>query len=514
MENKKLILLSTLILVLSVSFALALHVLTPATYDDSLGYSYNETITTNVFNITVNNTFLGAIANITQVNITLPATFTYQPLSQGFGENETHVVFSSTTTVLSWTNASTNYFLINGTEVATKGNWTYFWFNASATTPGDYNITVTTVNGTHSLEQNISVQINDTTAPKMTFGGTTPVANANRSATTIPVNITVNDSDGAYAGNLSVFTVNYYIYNSSGLWNNTNTTINSNLITFVGLIDGTYYINSTANDTLGNTNTTGAETRTIILDTTAPGTTAACTPTSVSLTNTVTCTCAGTDTLSGVASSTATSTPATASTGTYHYTCEVTDYAGNSASSTTSYQVTGGSSDGPGGSGTTTTSFWTKGTRTVTAEEFQNSYTEALSVRRRLKVKVETLNHYVGVTELTATTATINVSSDPQEATLIVGDERMFEVSGDDYYDILVKLNSIESSKANITVQSIHELVTEDTTEGEEGLEDAGDTAAEEDKAAAAKIENLWWYIGGVVVIILVIIGIIYAKKK
>jgi len=89
----------------------------------------------------------------------------------------------------------------------------------------------------------------------------------------------------------------------------------------------------------------------------------------------------------------------------------------------------------------------------------------------------------------------------------------MFEVSGDDYYDILVKLNSIESSKANITVQSIHELITEDTTEAEEGLEDAGDTAAGEEEAAA-KIENLWWYIGGIIALILVIVGIIYAKKK
>ncbi|NQU84752.1 MAG: hypothetical protein HQ541_03240, partial [Mariniphaga sp.] len=66
-------------------------------------------------------------------------------------------------------------------------------------------------------------------------------------------------------------------------------------------------------------------------------------------------------------------------------------------------------------------------------------------------MKVETLNHYVGVTKLTTTTATINISSTPQEATLIVGDERMFEVSGDGYYDILVKLNSIENNRANVT---------------------------------------------------------------
>jgi len=505
MENKNLIPSIVLILVLSMSFALALHVLTPSTYDGGLGFSFNETIE-NLFNITINNTEVGSIANITQVNITIPSTFTFIN-----GTNETDAVqelFENTTTELSWTNST--IFLINGT-ITGSGSWASFWFNASASTPGDYNITITTVNetGTTTLAQNISVQINDTTAPfNVSLDTGTPAANANLSQNYIIVNVTANDTDRAYEGALANIT--YYIYNSS-LWA-TNITTNSNAVNFSGLADGVYYINATANDTLGNTNSTGTETRTITLDTTAPTASASCTPASVTQNSVVTCTCTGTDATSGVNTSSATTTPSTTSTGTYYYSCSVTDYAGNTATSTASYTVTGGSSGG----GSSTISFWTKGTHAVTDEQFKDSFTKTLQVRQRLKVKVETLNHYVGVTGLTATTATINVSSDPQQATLIVGDERMFEVSGDEYYDILVKLNSIESSKANVTIQSIHELVTEDTTEAEEGLEDAGDAAAEEDEEAAAtdKIENLWWYIGGVVIIILVIVGIIYAKKK
>jgi len=87
----------------------------------------------------------------------------------------------------------------------------------------------------------------------------------------------------------------------------------------------------------------------------------------------------------------------------------------------------------------------------------------------------------------------------------------MFEVSGDDYYDILVKLNSIESSKASITIQSIHELVTEDTTAGEDDLQDAGETTAGDE--AAEEESNVWW-ISGIIILILIIVGIIYAKKK
>ncbi len=323
-------------------------------------------------------------------------------------------------------------------------------------------------------------------------------------------NITLNDTDGAYAGNVTDGIITYYLLWENGtVINTTVTSTNSDLINFTGLGEGTYIINSTGNDTLGNMNSTG-ESRTIVLDTTSPVAAATCTPSSIIIGVGVTCTCSASDALSGVASSTATSTPTTYYSGTYSYTCTATDYAGNSASDIASYTII---NEGGTGSSGTTTSFWTKGTQTVTEEQFQNSYTKALQVRQRLKVKVETLNHYVGVTELTATTATISVESDPQEATLIVGDERMFEVSGDDYYDVLVKLNSIESSKANITVQSIHELITEDTTGAEEGLEDAGDAAAEEDEAAADEGSKVWW-ITGTIALVLVIVGIIFYKKK
>jgi hypothetical protein len=448
--------------------------------------------------------------NITQVNITLPATFTYLPSTQGVGENETVAIFTNTTTVLSWTNATAAWFLINGTEAGVVGNWTYFWFNASASEPGTYNITVTTVNGTNTTTQNISVQINDTTSPLVSFDGDTPAANSNLSLNYIIVNITADDSDGAYAGVLNNIT--YYISNSSGVWNTTIIHTNSDLINFTGLVDGTYYINATANDTLGNTNTTGTGIRTITLDTVAPTATAACTPASVSQNAVETCTCTSADTGTGVASASATSTPSTADTGTYYYTCSVTDYAGNSASSTTSFDVTGTGNTGSGTTGSTTTSFWTKGTETVTDEQFKNAYTKALSVRQRIKVTIENISHYVGVIGLTATTATLNISSDPQQAILIIGDERKFEVSGDEYYDISIKLNSIEDSKANVTTKSIHELITPDTIVGETELQGAGEAA--KGLETASEIPNWVWWATGIIALIIVTVGIIYSRKK
>jgi hypothetical protein len=72
-----------------------------------------------------------------------------------------------------------------------------------------------------------------------------------------------------------------------------------------------------------------------------------------------------------------------------------------------------------------------------------------------MKINKET--HYVGILNLTMTTATIKVESEPQIAILFVGEEKKFEVTNDYYYDILITLNSIENEKVEIVVKGINE---------------------------------------------------------
>jgi len=67
--------------------------------------------------------------------------------------------------------------------------------------------------------------------------------------------------------------------------------------------------------------------------------------------------------------------------------------------------------------------------------------TKQVAVNKRLRFKVKNINHHLGILELTGTTAKIEVSSTPQEATLSVGDTRKFDVSEDGYYDLVVTLN-------------------------------------------------------------------------
>lgn len=99
---------------------------------------------------------------------------------------------------------------------------------------------------------------NDNIAPNITFESDT-TANGSSSQDYIFANVSASDE------NLDKIVIN--LYNSSGLYQ-TNISSSNFSINFTGLIDGTYYLNATANDTYSNENFT--ETRIIILDTVAP----------------------------------------------------------------------------------------------------------------------------------------------------------------------------------------------------------------------------------------------------
>ena len=211
------------------------------------------------YNITVNITDSGPDANVTRVNITLQSPFNFTA-----GTNATDVptftVFTNTSGVLTWENST--YFVVNGSEIR------YFTFNATIATPGNYVITVKTVNITGEYSSNISVTVNDTTIPSsIQFVSPSAANNSNLSQNTIAVNFSATDN-----GNISMIVIR--LYNSTGSQINisTNSSINaistSFLANFTGLADGTYYINASVNDTAGNIN--ASDTRAVVLDTIAP----------------------------------------------------------------------------------------------------------------------------------------------------------------------------------------------------------------------------------------------------
>ena len=108
-----------------------------------------------IYNITITNAN-AADENITQINITLPSSFSFVTGSNNLSGNNSmiYAAFSNTTTVLSWTNFT--FPLMN----RTLNNISFFSINATASTAGYYNFTITTLNGTVRTLTNISIEVN------------------------------------------------------------------------------------------------------------------------------------------------------------------------------------------------------------------------------------------------------------------------------------------------------------------------------------------------------------------
>ena len=135
----------------------------------------------------------------------------------------------------------------------------------------------------------------------------------------------------------------------------------------------------------------------------------------------------------------------------------------------------------------------------------------------KVSFNVNNESHTFKVENITETNTKISISSETQEATFSVGQEKKFELSGDNYYDILVKLNSIDSTnkfypKANFTIQAINEEIVsqqQETETGEEAIQTNPETETGEEKT------NLTWlWIVITIIIILILSGVGYKKLK
>jgi hypothetical protein len=130
---------------------------------------------------------------------------------------------------------------------------------------------------------------------------------------------------------------------------------------------------------------------------------------------------------------------------------------------------------------------------------------------------------------VSSNSVTINVSSDPQSATLNVGETKKFEINEDGYYDISVKLNDMENSKANLTVMYLHEKMAETTNNLTAGNNPAagngtnppttlttnqtGTQGASNASAAVSSLKNNWvWIVVGILVVLIALV-VIFRKR-
>ncbi len=372
----------------------------------------------------------------------------------------------------------------------------------------------------------------DTLAPNVS-APVSPINNGNYSGNLV-VNVSINDVT------TSVSNVFFNLTNSSGQQNATFTASNPTgnywnaTITTSNFADGIYNLTVYANDSAGNLNKTTVVSN-IRFDNTVPVVTlidpadaVSATTSAYNFTFNVTegnyissCSLvmggAYIQTLSSVNFTGGTNGMYNSSLSSSTWSVNCTDAAGNVANSSsrtftvTAATTTTTSSGGGGGE----TGFW-KSTFAYDSQDFsqRQPLTREYLKGYRARVKLGSDIHYMGVISLTATSATINVSSTSQQATLSIGESKKFEISGDGFYDTLVKLEGIKNNKANMTLSYIHEQVPQtpvnDTATTPPPANNAGETTPPPAGETGTK-SRAWIWITALIIVLVIIAAVIIA---
>ncbi len=353
---------------------------------------------------------------------------------------------------------------VNFTKASGSGGYYNITVDTTKFIDGKYNITVyandTELNNLNNTER---VQITiDNTNPLISFGTGTESNGTAVSRDWIYINVSVTEANEA--------NITFLLYNTTGQVNSTTSAAGTRTINFTGLPDGTYTYNVTITDAVNKKNTT--ETRTIVLDTTAPSITltlSSATKTSLTITiNGAEGNCSVDSTNAIISGSTLTQGDLKCGTS-YTYTVSCTDAAGNTGTSpATSFSTS--SCGGGGGSSSSsglTTLLW-RNTYNPLPNQLETGYTKKLAPKERIKIEVNNEKHYLGIKKLTKTTAVIEISSKPIEIALSIGSSKKVDVNTDGYYDLYVKLNDIINNKADITVRKINEKYEKTSTKKSE----------------------------------------------
>ncbi|MDE1849008.1 MAG: hypothetical protein KGH55_03170 [Nanoarchaeota archaeon] len=202
----------------------------------------NEAGQSSQINVSINNTNTAPLVNITQLNITLSPSFN---VSTSSGDSN---IFGS---------ISQNYnnITINQSTggVVPIGSLGFYWVNVTnPRSTGNFNVNVSVLDNNSVMSwSNFTFPISDTIAPSVNFVSPTPSSGSTINTSYLPVNLTASD----FGSGLKNITV--YLYNSSSvLVQNSSGTSSPLFYNFTSLANGTYYINATAFDNAGNSNST------------------------------------------------------------------------------------------------------------------------------------------------------------------------------------------------------------------------------------------------------------------
>jgi hypothetical protein len=98
--------------------------------------------------------------------------------------------------------------------------------------------------------------------------------------------------------------------------------------------------------------------------------------------------------------------------------------------------------------------------------QMADGFTKKMKEEDKVRFQIGEEEHTVTVLEVSESSVKVKVESEPVEVSLKAGQEEKFELTSDEYYDLMIKYDTIEKEKVNLTIQTIYEKI--ETEEEEE----------------------------------------------
>ena len=171
--------------------------------------------------------------------------------------------------------------------------------------------------------------------------------------------------------------------------------------------------------------------------------------------------------------------------------------------------------DGGGGGGGGGTTKISAKTYEPTIEEVSAlaGYTQTLSKDDKIKFTFfdeRNQNHTLTLNSITSNSISLIIQSNPIKLTLGVGQSAKLNLTNENYYNLYIKLNSIKDSKADITIQTIHEEIPKQSITGQASK----DEEAKQEEIPKQKQANIGSYIKDFLIVILIIAVLIILFSK
>ena len=95
----------------------------------------------------------------------------------------------------------------------------------------------------------------------------------------------------------------------------------------------------------------------------------------------------------------------------------------------------------------------------INETQIKEGYSQELEITQMIKFTLFNQDHHIRINAMNEDSVVITINSTPQNATLVIGETKLFNLTFEDYYDLKITLNSIRDNKANLTILKVYEAI-------------------------------------------------------